>query len=85
MSVDSRQVGLIDTGNDTAPIGWPLVFFRPFEKSIFAMDITANRLAFENRLYLKIVAFGADHLDTGRRFEHSNNCGLCARATADKR
>ena len=85
MSVDWRQVVLIDTGNDTAPIGWPLVFLRPFEKSILAMNITANRLAFENRLYLKIVSFGADHLYTCRRFEHSDNSGVCARATADKR
>ena len=78
------MVVLIDTGNDTAPTG-SLVFLRPFEKSIFAVDITANRLAFENRLYLKIVSFGADHLDPCRRFEQSDNSGLCARATADKR
>ena len=74
---------LIHTGNDI-PIRWPLIFGWPFKKSIFAMNITANCLAFENRLYLKIVSFGAHYLYPCRRFERRYNLGICPRAAADK-
>jgi hypothetical protein len=74
----------VDSGSDTGPIGPLLVVFWPLKKSILAMNIATNGLAFEDRLDLKVISFGIHYLDTCRGLQGGDDFSVRTRAAAQK-
>jgi hypothetical protein len=79
-----RQSFLVDAASDTPPIRLLFILSWPLKESIFAMNITANSLAFERRLYLKIVSFGTHYLYARRRLQGGYDFGVGPGATPHK-